>query len=192
MKKVWPLTTFICLMLVGVAQAMPIDYKEGAWSKPVNGLRGRLLIEQRPTINDSMIIGVVLELENVSDRPLLVLNDPALADVELFDGAGKPIASRRDLPLDGLVAYPEWKTIPPHQSIQFAIESHSVGVPHGVIFIDLYAHNYVDRVWTPDPAVHGSEYFLHGTFRHAKDVKDDLPTHWNGTLELPFVKITAK
>ena len=192
MRKIWSLTIFACLVFGGLAQAMPIAYKESEWSEPVNGLRGRLRIEQRPPLNESTIIGVVLELQNVSDQPIAVLTDPVLDKVELLDGAGKPIVPRRDLSIDGLVAAPEWKTIPPQQSIQFAIESHSAGVPHGVVFIDLYAHNDVDRVWTPDPAVHGSEYFLRGTFRHAKDVKNDLPTHWNGTLELPFVRITAK
>ncbi len=192
MKKAGSLIIFFCLLLVGRSQAMPIDYEAGRWSEPVNGLRGRLLIEPRPKVNDSTIIGVALELMNVSDHPIMILNSPELINTELFNGAGKPIEPRRDLPMDGLVPFPEWKSIPSGQSIKFAIESHSAGVPLGVIFIDLYAHGDVDRVWTPDPAVQGSEYYLRGTFQQGKDLKDSPPASWNGTINLPFVKIDGE
>ena len=191
-KIVNVLAIFFYLVFVNLAQAMTIDYQEGRWSEPMNGLRGRLLIEPRPKVNNSTIIGVALELLNVSDHPIMILNNPELINVELFNGAGKPFESRRDLPFDGLVPFPEWKLIQPGQSIKFAVESQSAGVPQGVIFIDLYAPGDIDRVWTPDPAVQGSEYFLRATFRQGKNLKDSPPASWNGTLDLPFVKIDEK
>lgn len=167
--------------------ALPIDYTEGRWSELVDGLRGRLIIEERPKINDSTIIGVSLELQNASEYRLTVLDDPEQVAVELFGGDGKPISPRTDLSRSGPVPFPEWKTITPGQSIQFRIESYTVGVPHGVIFIAFH-----DKVWTPDPAIQGSEYYLRGTFQQTKDVKRSPQEHWVGTIDLPFVKICGK
>ena len=186
-RRIIGILACLSFLLVGVVWAMTIDYREGSWSESVNGLRGRLIVEQKPKINDSVIIGVSLELQNDSNELIAILADPERIESELFNGAGKPVLSRTDSPRSGPVPYPEWKAIPSGKSIKFSIESYTVGVPKGVTFIAFH-----DKVWTINSSGKDLEYFLRGIFNHTKDDKDNLSERWSGTLNLPFVKIRAK
>src|SRR5262245_52102252 len=104
--------------------------RPGAWSKPVNGLSGRLLVafeDLKPGLRHA----VTLELRNVSETagtpPVAVLNQPKLV-TEVLDADGKPLAET-GFPMSGPIPAPQWGVIPLGAYLGFRVDMQTVGVP---------------------------------------------------------------
>ncbi len=112
----------------------------GDWSKPVNGLSGRLLVafeDLKPGLRHA----VTLELKNVSTDALAVVNQPKL-EVSLFESSGFVIPSGVTLsetkglaippgsfPMSGPIPNPQWGVIPRDSYMGFRVDMRTVGVP---------------------------------------------------------------
>jgi len=152
----------------------------GEWSKPVNGLRGRLLRYAPPHVNKTEIIGVEVELKNVSKEPLAVRNDPASIRLRLIGPNGQPIDPGLPSHRSGPVALPQWGVLPRDSSLSFSLYDYGVGVPEGQGA--LLALLPPSRVWMLKPG----KYTLRGTFTVEPAASDNPPKNaWKGQLDLP-------
>jgi hypothetical protein len=156
----------------------------GDWSKPVNGLRGRLLRYAPPRVNKTEIIGVEVEVKNVSITPLAVRNDPASVRVCLIGPDGQPIEPGLPFVRSGPVASPQWGVLPRDSSLSFSLYDYGVGVPEGQGA--LLALLPPSRVWMLKPG----KYTLRGTFTVQPAADDNPPKNaWKGQLDLPPLDI---
>ena len=173
----------IILLLLAVSISLASD-DDSLWSKPVNGLRARLLI--LPANNsDSPFCRVLIEMQNVDDvlgQKKIRFNPDKLA-LYVKDKNGKllPIANE---PYDGMS--PFWKPIllPYFGTIKFQISFQGLGVsPTAKIIVDVGP----SKVWIIPQD--GLTYWLSGTLTIEKQKSDHSVMTWNGTLELPGVEI---
>jgi hypothetical protein len=159
----------------------------GEWSKPVNGLQGRLVRYARPRVDKTEIIGVEVELKNVSAEPLAVRNDPASVHVRLIGPDGQPIDPGLPLVRSGPVALPQWGVLPRDSSLSFSLYDYGVGVPEdqGALLALLPS----SRVWMLKPG----KYTLRGTFTVQPAADDKSPENaWKGQLDLPPLYIEVR
>jgi hypothetical protein len=149
---------------------------DAGWSKPVNGLQGRLVRHPKPTVNSTQIIGIAVELKNASTEPMAVPNDPASVNVELFDSDGKPVPQTA-LPRSGPVPLPQWGVLPRDSYLGFSLYDYGVGIPkdQGALLSLLPPV----KAWLLNPG----KYTLAGTFTVPKGKL--LPKDaWVGRLDL--------
>src|SRR5215468_8842097 len=64
MKKIC--CTVILVLLVAIS-ALASGEETGAWSEPVDGLRGRLIAKEGSVFHGTKMVDIYMELENVSD-----------------------------------------------------------------------------------------------------------------------------
>src|SRR5262249_15457597 len=95
----------------------------GTWSKPVDGLSGRLLVRFED-LKPGLRHAVILELRNASETagtmPVAVLNQPRLV-TEVLDAAGKPLA-QTGFPMSGPIPDPQWGVIPLGAYLGFRVD----------------------------------------------------------------------
>jgi hypothetical protein len=160
---------------------------EGSWSEAVNGLLGRLVRYVPPRVNRTEIIGISVELKNVSTKPLAVQNDPASVRVRLGRADGSIIDPSLPFVRSGPVANPEWSVFPPNAYLGFSLYDYGVGVPdmEGAMLALLPP----SRVWVLKPG----KYTLWGTFTVQLAEGDDRPKNaWMGKLDLPPLEIDVR
>jgi hypothetical protein len=200
------------------AQSPDAGARFGAWSNPVNGLRGRLIITDllntgepsRRRLDGDRSFCIYLELQNVSPNSYAVAwefpytMESAVYALALTDRAGNVIP--REKSLIGYDAYmvSEWIRLPPETQFRFlvtsAIYEHPRGEPDTSAFVSLG----MDQPWR---VVNGpaQSYFLRGTFTpQASEEYSNRPnppsdrrlhmgfTTWRGTLDLPPVAIPPR
>ncbi|HEX4607057.1 MAG TPA: hypothetical protein VH092_02540 [Urbifossiella sp.] len=153
----------------------------GAWSEPVKGLRGRLVVAQGRTLRDGIREALVyVELENVAQTSsglIAVHFDPDALRCELRDAAGKAVPQA---PVAGSGGRPgkAWVTIPFDSSAKLRANPYAFGRAGGV-FVPLN-----NAAWhVPD----GGEAFLSGVLTVAPP--DDRADAWKGELRLPAARI---
>jgi hypothetical protein len=182
----------------------------GDWSEPVNdagiAVRGRLLVYDHTveTAFDHPNHALVyLELQhiyptNMVDRYFIVEiyydpnmgvdNEPPGLLLELSDEHHQPPPSTLIQSFNGSFTSPYWITLPLDTTVRIRADFISVGTE------ETNGLNILGRPgqWTiPYHAI--NDYYLRGTFVSTKDHPSPLHYHiWQGTLELPPVKIPAK
>ena len=176
---------------------------ENAWSKPVNGLEGRLILKEEPPEEGMRMIGVYLELRtlNGADWPEIYYNSLNLGGV---------VRDRRGKALDGspflagyIIPPPYWLTVPRSGTLQFHVAMFGYEVPKTGDATSAWA----DGPWILE-ADGDAPYSLSGTFQaqiqahaysqtRALDPQPEggaedfgpMQNQWHGTLELPRVEI---
>jgi hypothetical protein len=175
--------TFILLLLaVSISLASNDD---SLWSKPVNGLRARLLILPAKNL-DSPFCRVLIEMQNVDDvlGQKKIRFDPGKLALYVKDKNGKllPIAHN---PYDGIS--PSWEPtlLPYFGTMRFQISFQGLGYNKDTdrVIIDVGS----SKAWIIPQD--GSTYLLSGMLTIEKKKSDHHFKDWNGTLELPGVEI---
>jgi uncharacterized protein (TIGR03067 family) len=147
----------------------------GVWSKPVNGLSGRLLVAFE-NLKPGLRHVVMLELKNVSTKPLAILNQPKL-DVALTDTNGLVIPTE-SFPMSGPIPNPQWATLPREAYLGFRVDMTTVGVPakeRALLAVG-------GKMWGLKP----------GSYTLRVKVSPEDTNHndaWGGDLELPPVEV---
>jgi hypothetical protein len=162
------------------------DLIHKGWSPEVKGLRGRLVRQTQPPVGTTEIIGVAVELKNVSAEPLAVRNDPAAVRLDLFDAKGQSMP-RAWLSRSGPIPFPQWGIVPGGCYLGFSLYDYGVGVPQGqgpLLALLPYAGD-----WILKPG----KYTLRGTFNVQPRASDDPPKNaWRGELDLPPLEIEVR
>jgi hypothetical protein len=167
------------------------DEAKTDWSKPVNGLRGRLIIPAHQDRGNDPFVHVYLELQNTANvlgNRKIRYSEEALS-MQITDETGKALSPYTG-PYDGISATPEPLVMPFDSTLRFLVNGHGLGVPPGT-------HQIIDfgvpHSWII-PTLNGHTYFLSGTLTLPRNPRE-LPTEhpsmdWHGILELPKVQIT--
>lgn len=153
------------------------------WSNPVNGLLGRLVVKNKPNkYNETNLLDIILELKNVSAKPIAIQNNRDAVSFKLHDLRGYDIPQSGYV-RSGPVPYPQWAVIPRDSYWGFSLYDWAVGIPGaGGTFIALPNH-----VWL----LKEGEFILHATFA-IKDIGEDRPENaWSGKLILPPLRISV-
>lgn len=158
---------------------------EAGWSKPVNGLRGRLVRHTLPPTGTTPIIGVALELKNVSTEPLAVLADAEAVPLKLFDADGKPVEDA-GLARSGPQAPPQVAVLPRDSYLGFSLYDYGWGVPQGQpAFLPVRRGG----AWVLKPG----KYTLRGTFTDQPPEDETCRKNaWRGRLDLPPLEIEVR
>ncbi|HUU19188.1 MAG TPA: toxin-antitoxin system YwqK family antitoxin [Sedimentisphaerales bacterium] len=159
------------------------DENSGRWSSPVNGLLGHLVVRNKPNkYNETILLDIVLELKNVSTKPIAIKNDQNALSFKLQDLRGYDIP-QSGYSKSGPIPYPQWAVIPRDSYWGFSLYDRTVGIPGGEdTFIALPNH-----VWR----LKEGEFILHATLT-VKDIGEDRPENaWSGELVLPPLRISV-
>jgi hypothetical protein len=156
------------------------------WSKPVDGLRARLVIPADQKRDGDPFIRVYLELQNTykaqGDRKFRYTDDRVIS-VHVTDESGKALPAVSG-PYEGLVYGHENIVLPFDSTLRFRINDEGMG--HGPD-----EHQIIDfgpaQSWTI-PVSDGHTYFLSGTVTILPKPGDAV-MDWHGVLELPRVPI---
>lgn len=171
----------LSLVAQGIAER---PFESGAWSQPVNGLRGRLLTAPGETFNGTGLLDVYLELENVSDvaNPMEVYFDPYKSlTSSVVDSEGKPL-KQPPVAASILSPGPFWLVIPSDGILKFRVSVSGYGIyKDSGTDIPMNSGNWVIA---PDDK---KQYFVKGDFSAAPD--RTKPRAWQGMLHLPRVLI---
>jgi RNA polymerase sigma factor (sigma-70 family) len=156
------------------------------WSKPVNGLQGRLVQKPSRRIGGTEIVCVTLELENVSPRPLFFTTDPSCLDVDLFTSDGNKVP-QAGVKRGGPIAAPTWGVIAPGSYVGFPLEYVALEIPkdRGALL-----PLQMNKDWLLLPG----KYHLRGHYS-AKPAEESTykdVQRWAGKLELPPLSIEVK
>jgi hypothetical protein len=175
-------TLILLLLIVCAASALGDD---AGWSKPVNGLRARLLVLPSEK-TDSPFCRVLIEFENVDDvagqKRVRFSPDKLSLRVADMDGKVLPLANG---PYDG--KKPVWETIalPYAGNVRFQISFPGLGYRPATdkVIVDLDAR----QAWVIPQ--NGVTYYLSGTLSVEREELDHPYNDWSGRLELPNAEI---
>ncbi len=180
----------------------------GAWSEPVSAgeewqaitLRGRLLLYGDQAGGAANKARVYLELQHILNHtntinPVEIYynpnmgfdNEPPGLLLGLRDARGQEIPSIPQ-PFNGSFIKPYWITLPDDSTVRIRADYFAAG------YTETNGLNILGRagLWTIPPHA-TNDFYLHGTFIATKSHPSPLNYHiWQGTLELPPVKIQAK
>ena len=173
----------------------------GAWSKPVTDtdhtLRGRLLVyddDARESINH---VRVYLELQHIFEGgwplPPEIHYDldgaKRALQLKLCDGRGRTLPRETNYADRGSARiYPFWVTLPCDSLLRLRADIYTMGLtpkPKGLVV------QVEDGIWIVPP--HHRPVYLSGTFTPPLDRRSSAKHFvWQGTLELPPVKIPIR
>jgi len=98
------------------------------WSKEVNGLSGRLLLE-RENLQPGLRYAIFLELRNASTGMLAFTNQPDLM-AQLIDSSGKAVP-KASYPMNGPIPPADTVHLSPGTYCGFRVDVQTMGVPPG-------------------------------------------------------------
>ncbi len=157
---------------------------EQPWSEPVNGLKGRFVIDGAICDTKGYVV-VFVQLRNVGDVALSVeVGNPFALRPRLINAEGReldPTTRRPDLRFTS-----SWLTIEPARDLVFLASARSVDRAAGPQ-IDL-----VTRAWrvAPPGATQYGDYLLRGTYDGSTFARGKRPeSSWAGKLKLPAMRI---
>ena len=176
----------------------------GAWSEPVSDsgrtIRGRLLVYDDQVESAFNHARVYLELQHIYkptqgldpveiyyDPNMGVDNKPPGLILGLRDAHDQEIPSKPQA-FNGAFNKPYWITVPSDTTVKMRADLFSMG------YYETNGLNILGRAgsWTIPPHA-TNDFYLHGTFISTNDNPSPLKYHiWQGTLELPPVKIPAR
>jgi RNA polymerase sigma factor (sigma-70 family) len=209
-KTTWQKRDFEVTLVVEAVDFPPIpkvplrDDRAASWSRPVDGVSGRMVVAIEDPTADALRHKIMLELRNELSRPVAVFSAPTL-EVELFDAAGKPIPEQH-LPMSGPVPGPTIAVIPPLAYLGLRVDGTTVGVPprkSGRVLLSLagkdwtlYPGKYTLKVTVVGKEPPGAAE-LNAMAAHL-DVADALRRRmistqfdWKGRLTLPPVEVVV-
>jgi hypothetical protein len=184
----------------------------GDWSKPVSAggiaIRGRLLVYDDQAGDAYNLARIYLELQRIPNHPDVGYitegrvdateveiyydpnmgwdNEPSGLRLELRDENHQKIPSEGPLTFNGAFTPPYWIILTPDMTVRFRSERLSIGKPKGLTIMGRVGQ------WTIPPNA-TNDYYLHGSFVSTTNHPSPIHYHiWQGTLELPPVKIPAK
>jgi hypothetical protein len=159
----------------------------GAWSKTINGLRGRLVLRRSEVIVGTPRVAVLLELENMSDlaTPKLVDWESGQMEYGVEDATGKPLRTVGSITYSGGIGASYELILPMGGRLRFPVSMGGAGIDGGkAAMIDVGPA----CVWhVPGD---GKVYRLKGTFGIGND--DSKPHRWHGVMELPPAEIPMR
>ena len=156
-----------------------MDEPSERWSQVNNGLQARLILKRRSTIGGTDILDVLLQLKNVSARPIAVRNDPEAVAVTLYDLRGYPLPQAGH-DRSGPLPYPQWAIVPRDSSLEFSLYDCGVGIPANAGTLLALARG----VWL----LKKGQYILQATLP-VPELPHDAPDNaWSGQLILPPVR----
>jgi len=174
-----------CFSLLSVASAALASADDIGWSKPINGLRTRLLVLPSPKDN-APFCRVFIEFENVDDvaGQKRIRFSPGKLSLRVSDKEGKELLPANG-PYDGRLPLWEAIALPYAGTIRFQISFPGLGYRPGTdkVIVDVGD----GKAWVVPQ--NGSTYFLSGSFSIEKEKSDHPHMDWSGTLELPKVEI---
>lgn len=160
------------------------EEKSGRWSSPANGLLGRLVVRNKPNkYSKTTLLDIVLELKNVSTKPIAIKSNQNAVSFKLQDLRGYDIPQSGWV-RSGPIPYPQLAVIPRDSYWGFSLYDWGVGIPGGGgTFIALLNHH----VWL----LKEGEFILYATLT-VKDIGEDRPENaWSGKLVLPPLRISV-
>lgn len=175
-------------LLTYIVCALPredIGVLTGKWSKPVEGLRARLLVSPGELQKDMQRLNVHVELENVSDvaNPIVVLYDPLKTlRAKMIDANGKRMNDFLGS-IDMVTPLPYPLSVPfKGRTIFFASVYGHYGMENrkGARMIEL-----TDGLWILD---RGATASFSAVFASSSKVAGQ----WHGSLQIPAVEIPAQ
>jgi hypothetical protein len=174
------------LVLFALLPALALaDDHAGSWSKPVNDLRGRLVIPADQDRKGDPFVHVYLELRNFLDvaggqEIRFTKNTFAM---QVSDESGK-LLPPDDGPYSGISVLPHMLVMPYDSTLRFLVNGHGLGVAPGTRqVIDFDSSSWVI------PTADRHTYYLSGTFTVEQKSGDEPITDWHGVLVLPRVAI---
>ncbi len=162
-------------------RAAPPD-ESAPWSKPSDGIQGRLVLLGKEPVNGTPILNVYLELRNVTNNasPIEILPDAWQLDWTVTDVEGKEQRPESG-PFDEVRGPLGTLRLPWDSTLRLNVTHRGAGIPKDQgAFLDLG----VGRQWTfrrDDP----KPYFLQARLSH-REVKGNV---WTGALDLPKVEV---
>ena len=168
------------LRKAGRAAARPGEAKDG-WSLPVNGLRARLAVVRKGSLNGTPILVSYIELHNGSDQTIEIPWDEAELRFSVTDAAGKDRAAAggRYDEIRGPVGV---LRLPPDSTLRLNVTHRGAGVPKdraGHLDLGPLSH------WSFRPGLENATVSLHGTLR----VQSREGHQLSGTIRIPRVAI---
>jgi hypothetical protein len=163
----------------------------GDWSKPVNGLCGRLLIAEGRRLGESKVreTTVYLELQNVSETAGSDINVYGAGPLkwQLLDAHGKPVPPAPSVGSGGRPSAMQaiQASVPYDSAVRLRVNPYGFGSSRAIGFtIPLGESTWNIR------AGDTSEYFLSATLTASAD-RDRSPANaWSGTLDLPAINLS--
>jgi hypothetical protein len=180
----------------------------GAWSEPVSDskewnavtIRGRLLLYDDRTRDAGNEARVYLELQPIRNpanslNPVEIYynpnmgvdNEPPGLLLGLRDAHGQELPDRPNHAFNGSFNRPYWITLPDDSTVRIRTDYFAAG------YTETNGLNIMGRPrWYTIPHHATNDYYLHGTFISTNSHPSPLKYYiWQGTLELPPVKIPA-
>jgi hypothetical protein len=175
----------ILLILLGSIYSYASTEETGAWSEPVNGLRGRLIAKEDSTFRGTRMIAVYMELENVSDvgNPMQLYFDPIKSvESRCVDSNGKDL-KQPPTAADVITPSAYWLSIPNDGKLRFKISVTGYGVyDNSGTNIQMMSGN-----WLIKPG-DKQKYYLQAKFISQPPELSRIRA-WSGEVELPKVLI---
>ena len=182
MKKIC--CTLILVLLVPIS-ALASGEETGAWSEPVDGLRGRLIAKEGSVFHGTKMVDIYMELENVSDvgNPMQLYFDPIKSiDSRCFDTNGKDLVQPPTV-ADVITPSAYWLSIPNDGKLKFKISVAGYGVyENSGTNIQMMSGN-----WLIKPGDRG-KYYLEAKLV-SKPPESSRIRAWSGELKLPKVLV---
>lgn len=153
------------------------------WSDVINGLQGRLVAKSKHNkYNETNLLDIILELKNVSTKPIAIQNDRDAVSFKLYDLRGYAIPQAGS-DRSGPVPYPQWAIIPRDSYLGFSLYGYTAGIPGGGgLFIALPKDTWLLKE---------GEFILHATFTIENMGKNRPENAWSGKLVLPPLRISV-
>lgn len=170
--------------IISAVAAVSLDKVE-EWSQPVNGLVARLQVlpAEKP---DSPFCRVLIEMQNVDDvaGQKRIRFDPDRLELHVIDSEGKQLPKASG-PYDGETPFWEPTLLPYFGTMKFQISFPGLGYHPATdkVIIDVGSTN----AWIIPQD--GLTYWLSGKLQIDQQKGDHRHMDWNGTLELPKVRI---
>jgi hypothetical protein len=181
--------TVLALLFATALTAAEAPPSPVEWSDPVDGLRGRLVIEYGPDFEGAEIALVYLELQNVSDSAGikdLWFDETHQFKWQLQDEKGNPVP-RTYPPMSVFSDLGHWMGLPFDSTLRFRVSVSGYGIiPNGGIALQLPSGFF----WQVPRKKEGS-YYLSATFSSVP-AKEERKRSWKGTLVLPKVMLPPK
>ena len=177
------------LLATALCFASPINEPSslGEWSKPVDGLRARLVLGEDPKLNGTRRAIIYLELQNHSLwETAYFYYDASKSPLQctLRDPWGKTNVSKGAV-YNGPIYAPCWLALPHDSTLRFRVTLPGFGIPKNA---GLFLAGCLPDAWVI-PASDTNQYFLSGTFTSTPPKSESRPRTWQGTLDLPELKV---
>jgi hypothetical protein len=172
------------ILILPLVTAVNANDEDPSWSRPDNGLRGRLTVVL-PTKGNEPFFRVFIEFQNVArvlgQKRIDFSPEKMTFKITSKDGALRKPATEA---YDGMIVSWEPILLPFDGTIKFPIECQGLAIsPATKAVIDLDS----PRVWIIPQD--GNTYFLSGTLLIPEDASDHSTMIWHGTLDFPPAEI---